>query len=251
MPVVDDLARQRAATLRFWRDDAAARPAGDWTVIDGVQLHTTGLAPRHWNGALVSGPTDLARVVPLVAAWFEERAKPWGLLVPAELDLRPPGLTHATDQGVMLLRLAELRAAQPLSDRIVVTDAGPAADVALVQSEAFGDPYDETFAFVEPTLGPSAAPPQETLTAYDGDEPIGCATVARMDGVAGIYGVGVRDAWRRRGIGAALTTMCLQRAEAAGCDLAYLNPSELGHRMYAGLGFLDAQPMRVWVPRLT
>ena len=247
MPVVDDLARQRAATLRFWRDDASARPAGEWTVIDGVQLHTTGLAPRHWNGALVSRPADLARVVPLVAAWFEEREKPWGLLVPAELELTPPGLAHVSDQGVMLLRLAELRAAPPL-DQIVVTDRGPAADVARVQSEAFGDPYDVTFAFVEPTLGPGAAPPQQTLTAYDGDEPVGCGTVAFLDGVAGIYGVGVRDAWRRRGIGAALTAMCLQRAAAAGCDLAYLNPSDLGRGVYAALGFVDALPMRVWLP---
>jgi hypothetical protein len=42
--------------------------------------------------------------------------------------------------------------------------------------------------------------------------------------------------------------MCLQRAAASGCDLAYLNPSEGGYRTYASLGFVDALPMRIWVP---
>ncbi|MDX6197385.1 MAG: hypothetical protein QOJ79_536 [Actinomycetota bacterium] len=246
MPVVEDLARQRAATYRFWREDVLSRPGGEWAELDGVQLHTTGLAPRHWNGAHVTRATDLAAAVPRVASWFAERDKPWGLLIPAELELTPPGLTHATDQPVMLRRLAALPdAAAP---RIEVVDTAPPAHVALVQSEAFGDEYDVTLAFVSPTLGPAAAPPQQTLTAYDGDEPVGVATVARMDGVAGIYGVAVREGWRRRGLGAALTAMCLQRAAASGCDLAYLNPSETGYGVYASLGFVDALPMRVWVP---
>ena len=247
MAAVDDLARQRAATFRFWREDVAVRPAGEWMDLDGVHLHTTGLEPRHWNGAHVTRAMDLEPIVPLVAAWFRERRKPWGLLIPTELGLTPPGLTHATDQPVMLLRLdAPHESAVPAG--IAVTDRAPTADVAQVQSEAFGDPYDVTLAFVAPTLGPKAAQPQQTLTAYDVHEPVGCATVVRMDGVAGIYGVAVREGWRRRGIGAALTAMCMQRAAAAGCDLAYLNPSEIGYGMYASLGFVDAPPMRVWVP---
>jgi predicted N-acetyltransferase YhbS len=70
----------------------------------------------------------------------------------------------------------------------------------------------------------------------------------RLDGVAGIYGVAVRDAWRRRGIGAGLTALCLRRARDAGCDLAYLNPSDAGYGVYASLGFVDAAPMRIWLP---
>ncbi|MCU1592585.1 MAG: family N-acetyltransferase [Frankiales bacterium] len=247
MRSVDNLARQRAATFRFWRDDVAVRPAGDWADLGGVQVHTTGLAPRHWNGAHVARPVDLRPMVPKIAAWFAERDKPWGLLIPAELGLTPPGLTYSADQQVMLRDLVDLPSLA-LPDRIVVTDRAPTADVARVQSEAFGDPYDVTLAFVTPGLGPKAAPPQNTLTAYDGVEAVGCATVAVMDGVAGIYGVAVRDAWRRRGIGAALTALCMHRAVADGCDLAYLNPSQIGHRMYSLLGFADTEPMRIWLP---
>lgn len=245
---MDDLTRQRAATFRFWREDVSVRPGGEWTAIDGVQLHTTGLPPRHWNGAHVTRRTDLDRAVPLVAAWFAERGKPWGLLIPAELELAPPDLAHLTDQKVMLLRLAARHPAAAVPAGIALTDRVAAQDVASVQGEAFGDPYDVTLAFVTPTIGPNAAPPQETLLAYDGDEPVGAATWVRMDGVAGIYGVAVRAAWRRRGLGAALTSSCLQRAASYGCDLAYLNPSEIGYGVYASLGFVDAPPMRVWAP---
>ena len=247
MAGVDDLARQRAATFRFWREDVGVRPGGAWADLDGVQVHTTGLAPRHWNGAHVTRAVDLAPIIPRVAGWFAERRKPWGVLVPAELDLTPPGLSFATEQKVMLLRLADLRAT-PLPDGITVTDRASATDVAKVQSEGFGDAYAVTLAFVTPTLGPDAAPPQRTLTAYDGTDPVGCATVVLMDGVAAIYGVAVRAGWRRRGIGAALTSRCLQHATAEGCDLAYLNPSPIGYAMYASLGFVETTPMRVWVP---
>ncbi|MFN2539138.1 MAG: hypothetical protein ABR549_13465, partial [Mycobacteriales bacterium] len=156
---MDDLARQRAATYRFWREDVGVRPAGEWLDLGGVYLHTTGLTPRHWNGAHVSRTTDLEPIVPLVAAWFHERRKPWGLLIPAELELTPPGLTHATDQRVMLRRLGKASDA-PMPDGIAVTDRALTADVAQVQSEAFGDPYDVTLAFLAPQLGPKAAPPQ-------------------------------------------------------------------------------------------
>ena len=241
---MDALARQRAATARFWREDVSRRPGGDWAVLDTVQVHTTGLPPRHWNGAILTAPTDLEPVLPRVAAWFAQRDKPWGLLVPAELDVEPPGLEHALDQGVMLRSLTDLPDVQP----VPVRDNAPPEDVALVQAEAFGDGYDVALAFVRPTLQADRRPPQQTITTYDDDEPVGCATVAFLDGVAGVYGVAVRAAWRRRGIGAALTAQCLHLAAAAGCDLAYLNPSPMGHGMYGALGFRDALPFRIWVP---
>ncbi len=247
MAAMDDLSRQRTATVRFWREDVGARPAGAWADLGGVQVHTTGLAPRHWNGAFATRSMDLGPIVPLVSTWFAERGKPWGLLVPAEFAMTPPTLTHLADQPVMLRRL-ESAAKATIPAGISVTDRAPTADVATVQSEAFGDPYDVTLAFVAPTLGPHAAPPQQTWTAYDGAEPVGCATAAQMDGVVGVYGVAVREQWRCRGIGAALTALCLQQARDAGCDLAYLNPSDIGYRMYASLGFVGAPPMRIWVP---
>lgn len=245
MPGMDErLARQRAATYRFWREDVSRRPGGDYAVFEGVAAHTTGLAPRHWNGAFLTGTADLDRVLPQVAAWFARHEKPWGFLIPAEAEVEPPGLQHALDQPVMLRDLHGL----PPDGELAVRADAPAADVATVQAEAFGDDYAVVLAFVGPTLGPDARPRQRTITSYDGDEPVGCATVAFLDGMAGIYGVAVREPWRRRGLGAALTTRCLHLAAAEGCDVAYLNPSPMAYDVYAALGFRDAAPFRIWVP---
>jgi GNAT superfamily N-acetyltransferase len=210
---VDDLVRQREAVACFWREDVSRRPWGEWADLGGVQVHSTGLAPRHWNGAIWTGPCDLEELVPQVRSWFAARDKPWGLLIPAEADVEPPGLQHVADQGVMLRGVADL----PDLPVEVRADA-PVDDVAQVQAEAFGDELDLALAFVTPTLRPDAAPPQATLTTYDGDDPVGCATVAVMDGTAGVFGVAVRERWRRRGLGAALTVAALREARDRGCD---------------------------------
>jgi GNAT superfamily N-acetyltransferase len=246
-PLVDGLARQRAAQVRYWRDDATTRPGGEWVLLDGVQAHTTGLPPRQWNGAHLLGPCDLEAVLPQAAAWFAERGKPWGLLVPTELDLTPPGMEHVTDQPVMLRGPDDLPAPALPAGLAIRWDA-PATEVAGVQAEGFGDPFDLALAFVAPQLAPGALPRQRTATAYDGDQPIGVATVALMDDVAGIYGVAVRQRWRRRGVGAALTAAVAAAAVADGCDLLYLNPSAEGHGVYASLGFRDAPPYGIWHP---
>ena len=245
MSAVDErLARQRAATYRYWRESVGNRPGGEWADLGGVQVHTSGLAPRHWNGAHLTGAADLGVLLPQIAAWFAARGKPWGLLIPDEAHVIPPGLDHAGDAPVMLRNLTDL---PELPDLPVRWDA-PAAEVAAVQAEGFGDPYDLALAFAAPTLRADARPPQRTVTTYDGAEPVGVATVAQMGDVAGIYGVAVRTGWRRRGIGTALTVHCLHVAAQAGCDLAYLNPSPMAHGVYAGLGFADAPPLRIWVP---
>ena len=245
MSAVDErLARQRAATYRYWRESVAQRPGGAWADLGGVQVHTTGLPPRHWNGAHLTGPANLDQRLPEVAAWFAARDKPWGLLVPDEAHVVPRGLEHAGDAPVMLRDLTAL----PQPPVLHVRWDAPAEQVAVVHAEAFGDPYDLALAFAAPTLRTDATPRQRTVAVYDGAEPAGVATVALLGDVAGIYGVAVREGWRRRGLGAALTVHCLHAAAQAGCDLVYLNPSAMAYGVYAALGFVDAPPFRIWVP---
>lgn len=236
----DLLARQRTATLAFWRAECSPRPAGAWAQIGDVQVHTTGLAPRQWSGAFVTravaSPTYTA-----VASWFRERSQDYAVLVPAELDHAPPGCSHLLDQPVMLRPLAEPVAADLAGLHVSWTP--PAEDVAIVQALAFDVDLDLSREFVGPTLAVHPA-----VVAYDGDLPVACASAAVTGDVLGVFGVAVRASHRRRRIGRAVTALALERGRDLGCDLAYLNPSLMAYAGYARLGFTDAPPMRVWVP---
>jgi GNAT superfamily N-acetyltransferase len=231
---VDDLARQRAAVVAVWRADVATRDAGDWADLGDVAVHTTGLPAVHWNGAHVTGPApDLVAA----RAWFAQRGMPWGVLVPAEAPWVPP-TRHVLDQPVMLRRLAGL---PPPPDLELRWDAGE--DASAVQAEAFGDEPATTRAFVLPKLVNDAC---AVVVAYADGAPVATATLVVADGVAGVYGVGTAVGARRRGLGRAVTLAVLHEAVRRGCDLAFLNPSPRGHGVYAGLGFRDAAPWRVY-----
>ena len=233
------LPRQRRATWRVWQEDARTRPAGGWADLGGLVVHATGIPVRHWNGAHLLEPSGTA-ALDACAAWFARRGLPWGVLVPSELDLEPPGLRHLLDQPLML---RDLEALPPLPD--LDLRWGTTSDAARVQAEAFGD----ALADVEALLGPKRTNAAcGVVTAYDGSTPVSTATVVVADGVAGVFGVGTVASHRRQGLGAAVTLAALHEAARRGCDLAYLNPSELGYGVYAALGFTDAPPWRVWVP---
>ena len=81
---------------------------------------------------------------------------------------------------------------------------------------------------------------------------VGCATGTRSDGWAGpavmVTGVAVAESFRRRGIGAALTSALVDWAFDGGATLVHLNPDEdTAARLYAGLGFVEVPGFDVYV----
>jgi GNAT superfamily N-acetyltransferase len=233
---MDALARQRAATVAVWKADVSTRPGGDWADLGGLAVHTTGLDVPHWNGAHLTGPAGLANL-PRAREWFATRSMPWALLVPEELDT-DHGLEHLIDQRVMLRSLDDLDRPPDLELR---WDA--AADASAVQSEAFGEPLPVATEFVVPKLSNAAC---AVVVGYDGRRAVSTATLVSVDGVAAVYGVGTVPSHRRTGLGAALTVAVLHEGRRRGCDLAFLNPSPMGHGMYGRLGFEDAPGWRVY-----
>ena len=231
---MDALARQRLATVEVWRADVASRPDGDWASLPDLAVFTTGIAVQHWNGAHVTGPSpDLAAA----ASWFAARGMPWAVLV-AEESGYDPGTPLVTTQPVMLRALDEL---PELSEVELWWDDGDGA--VAVQQEAFED--ERAAELVLPKLRNAAC---ALVTAYDDGAPVSTATLVVAGGVAAVFGVGTVLSHRGRGLGRAVTLAVLHEAVRRGCDLAYLNPSEQGHGVYARLGFTDAPGWRVHLP---
>lgn len=226
----------------------ATRPRGDWAQLGGLQVHTTGLAPIHWNGAHLTS-TDGLDHLPDAARWFAARGVPWGLLVPAELGVVPDGFRHVADQRVQLRTLDDLPALSP-SPSVRLSWRPPVEDAAAVQSEAFEDPLPLARDFVTPKLVNAAC---HVVVAYEGGSsarprPVATATGVLVDGVVAVFGVGTLAGHRRRGLGRTVTLALLHRAHELGADLAYLNPSTLGSGMYLCLGFQEVAPWRIWSP---
>lgn len=83
--------------------------------------------------------------------------------------------------------------------------------------------------------------------AYDGDQPVGCASILVHAGVAGLYNVGVTPSHGRRGIGAAVTVRALTTAAERGIEHAILHSSAAGYEIYERLGFETLCTLRSFV----
>lgn len=75
---------------------------------------------------------------------------------------------------------------------------------------------------------------------------VGQVIVLPLDGVAGIYSMGVAPKVRGRGIGLALTKAALRAAREAGCEAAVLNATPAGEWLYARAGFRSLGWGQTW-----
>jgi GNAT superfamily N-acetyltransferase len=205
-------------------------------VTDGLMLVPTGLPHEQWNGAwFVHAPADPAAALATANARFRSWGVPFGLVVPLELDceLCSP-LTIAGATWLFPLRLME-------RDLTALPRVPPPAGVRIRRAEGPADYLRPRYA--HPDIVDFVA------VADERDEGvIGAGTVVVTGDAAGVYGIAVLDRWRRRGIGAALTSTVLAAGARRGCRIAHLNPSTLGARTYRRLGFRDVPGFHIWAP---
>lgn len=116
----------------------------------------------------------------------------------------------------------------PAIRRMVPADVDQAA--SAMRREGWGDRRIK-MAFV--AAHPGCAP----FVAETDDAIVGTG-VATINGAVGWIGtIWVDPAWRRRGLGRALTIATMDAAETAGCRTLVLSATAAGLRLYEGLGF--------------
>jgi predicted N-acetyltransferase YhbS len=182
------------------------------------------------------------------AAFFASHGVTWGLRVPEEMPF---------EHGKLLFRRRlmamerEAFAAAPAVPGLAIRLAGPEdlPAVLRIDSTAFGlDPH-ENRQWLTPLL--SAERVEFALGTLDG-EPVATAYVMRTDGPAGpcayVAGVAVLAEARRRGVAGGVSSWLLERAFAAGAELAHLNPDTDGAaRIYGRLGFTELAGHDIYV----
>ncbi|MBM7569068.1 GNAT family N-acetyltransferase [Paenibacillus sacheonensis] len=68
-------------------------------------------------------------------------------------------------------------------------------------------------------------------------QPVSAVTAVQQGDTIGIYNVAVREAYRRKGFGSAMTAHAVRQGQAAGGRLAVLQASKMGESVYRDLGF--------------
>ncbi len=234
-----------------WQAEGRLRQSlgGGAAELPGIRLMASGLPHAQWNNGDV---TDAALVdVTQVRAWYAARANgngiPWGVHVPSSRRFqhgrfifrkRCMGLFPECFRPVKASAGIEISAA-------AATDVDV---VAAIDASAFGGPIEQNRPWVEPHLGATGF--VVALARLEG-EPVGVATAIltedRAGSCVGIFGVGVLECARRRGIGGALTSWLLERAFARGATLAHLNPdSDVAASLYGKLGFVEAAGLDIY-----
>jgi GNAT superfamily N-acetyltransferase len=116
------------------------------------------------------------------------------------------------------------------------------ADVEVERATA---PFAETLPYLDDLPLPPAA---VHLGVRARGKVVGHVVVFPLDGVAGIYSMGVAPKAQGRGIGLALTKAALRAAWDRGCEAAVLNATAAGERLYARAGFRSLGWGQTWWP---
>ena len=214
----------------------------------------TGVDSNDYNGVLWSrmsaGEAD--HHVPALVQHFRDRRLPalWHLdpaSQPPDLAVRLsqlgcPRLQSGVCMAAPLHALTGEIPAQPgLTIERVTTlaDLADWIDVWIQGDQEPRTPREQLYA----CLGLNGSQPLRHYLARLDGRPVGVSQLFLGQQAAGLYCVAVLPAFRRRGIGRALTLAPLRDAQAAGYAIGVLGPSPEGQPMYQRLGFeLFASP---------
>jgi ribosomal protein S18 acetylase RimI-like enzyme len=247
-----ELARVAAFMPAAWRRRVAAC-GGVVHEADGLAVCLTGVPLAPFNPTLIERPP---RDPEAAIERAEQHYVGTGLSLGIDLEpsLHGPvreaakraGLTMVESRPGMTVALADVIPALPPDGVEVfrVEDPAQLDEVVEVDAAAFGGDAGTTRLFLPDAV--LEDPAQRVYAARVDGRIVSVGESTTLDGVVGVFGVATVPAYRRRGIGAAVTTRLL--ADRTGeADLAVLDASDLGFGVYARLGFATASTWEVWV----
>ncbi|MCH7899984.1 MAG: GNAT family N-acetyltransferase [Acidobacteria bacterium] len=117
-------------------------------------------------------------------------------------------------------------------------------DHIYVASKGFGIPEE----MLETVLVPAMArrPDATFYAGYVDDQPVSTSIGFIDEGSVSVFNVATLEDLRGRGYGAALTMKAVIDARNQGCEVAFLQSSELGYTVYTRLGFATIFTYDLW-----
>ncbi len=253
---VDLADRIVAAGLEGERVRAEVVEGGEVVEVAGLLVAFSNLPAPELNGTrVIREPDDPAAALDEARAVFRSRGHPFfGIEIEVgrhprmEAAIRAAGL-HRVEAWPTMAATIGLLPAEVVPTDVEIREVREEPDleaVRTVEVATFGTPPEIAEGFVGRKM--LLDPRVRMFTAWIDGEPVGEASAYLLHDTVGIFGVGVVESARRRGIGAALTIRAA-RAFDDRTDLAWLQPSDMAQRMYEDLGFLPVSRWEVWAAK--
>jgi ribosomal protein S18 acetylase RimI-like enzyme len=238
---------EAAREMARWSADSEISEAFELLLISGADPFPIGYA----NAAFALSadePASPQLVIEDARRFFSERKRGFTLWTRAHRDAplaaaaADAGLTRVSDTPAMLLTAATPDPQLPPGASLAfVEDAAGARAFASVAVRAYasvGMPVEASsrlFATPERMLRPHVI---AVVGSQDG-EPVSAAAAILSHGVAGVYWVGTVESHRRRGLGAACTSLVGNTAFARGAAAVVLQASRQGETVYRRMGYRE------------
>lgn len=240
-----------AAGLRaYWRTQCGYVAGGEVATYGGLLATATRLPDETLNCAFASGPVDdPVGAVDWFVGWFRSRGLRPGIELaaghPLEAEVARRGFTVVVRRPAMTRSVDVPSVTVP---RVRVTRVASEADLAsyrAIQAAVFDLTPEVADGFL-----PARAldvPGVVWLLGWYDDVPCATSAVVVSEHGAGVVGVATLAAYRRRGLGRAVTAAAVAEGASLGADLAWLYPTAMAKPLYEGLGFVTHDDVQVWV----
>ena len=236
-----------------WRASLGLHPQARFDRHGSVVWISSAIDLPFVNGLITDGPDVAPGIIERVVRELRARGRPFVARVRVGADdavaseLEQLGMRERGETlPAMALHPIGLRdvpvAPGGLDIRRVVDEAGLADHYAIVV-EAFG----LSLEFASGLMPVEALAHESLYVGYVNGEPVATALTYTGDATVGVYNVATREAWRRRGYGAAITRQAIRAAAAGGATVAILQSSAAGRGVYESLGFREVMRYRILV----
>lgn len=217
-------------------------PGGTVASFGDITAVSTGIPSSYFNRVFVferPAPGELNRAV----EWMHTQPDPFLLTVVDSAldstdvlsdgwDLEP---AMNPEPGMVLAALDSLPVRSPSVDIRAARDAEEIDEIAELTVQNT-DMASDTARQIVPRSMMTDDAFVPMIARVDG-RPVGRGLLFLEDDVAGVYNVGVIEAYRRRGIGEAISWEVIRTGRKAGADVSVLQASEMGHPLYERMGF--------------
>lgn len=250
-----DVLADVSANWVAWLDATAEHaPGGEFRWIGSIPAASVGVPNPLFNQAFVLQQPSVDELRQ-ATAWMVARNVPYWVTTPATLAdavaslADDVGLRQADHgmPGMALMSPTDLSTAPPADVEIIpVKEPGQLEAVAVAASDAFGAPLEAAH-----MLAPASTLEDDRIRWFAGyvdGEPAACGQLLRTGDVAGVYTIAVRERYRRRGLGEAITRAVLAEGRDQGCKIGVLHASPMGEPVYKRMGFETVTRYHHFVP---